>query len=67
MRMESVLSLTQRPRLTLKLTVTMTDKTAFTRPMVSTVIYKLHENPAWEPKEFLCTPQTDYHADAFVR
>lgn len=52
---------------TLKLTVTITDKTAFTRTMVSTVIYKLHENPAWEPKEFLCTPQTDYHADSFVR
>ena len=52
---------------TLKVTVTLTDKTAFTRPMTSTVIYKLHDNPLWEPREFLCTPQTGYAPEQYVQ
>ena len=52
---------------TLTVTVTLTDKTAFTRPMTSTVIYKLHNDPLWEPKEFLCTPQTGYAPEQFVQ
>lgn len=52
---------------TLKVTVTLTDKVAFTRPMTSTVIYKLHSDPLWEPREFLCTPQTGYAPEQFVQ
>lgn len=52
---------------TLRVTVTLTDKTAFTRPMTSTVIYKLHDNPLWEPREFLCTPQTGFAPDQYVQ
>ena len=47
--------------------MTLTDKTAFTRPMTSTVIYKLHDNPLWEPREFLCTPKTAYAPEQFVQ
>ena len=52
---------------TLRVTVTLTDKTAFTRPMTSTAIYKLHSDPMWEPREFLCTPQTAYGPEQFVQ
>jgi hypothetical protein len=52
---------------TLRVTVTLTDKTAFTRPMTNTVIYKLHNDPLWEPREFLCTPQTGYAPEQFVQ
>lgn len=52
---------------TLRVTVTMTDKTAFTRPMTSTVIYKLHDDPLWEPREFLCTPQTGFAPEQYVQ
>lgn len=51
---------------TLKVTVTMSDKTAFARPMTSTTIYKLHSDPRWEPREFLCTPKTAYAPEQFV-
>lgn len=51
---------------TLSVTVTLTDPTAYTRPMVSTVIYRASTNPLWEPKEFICTPKTDYHPDTYV-
>ena len=52
---------------TLRVTVTLTDKTAFTRPMTSTVIYKLHDNPLWEPREFLCTPKTGFAPEQYVQ
>ncbi|MEY2926565.1 MAG: hypothetical protein RL367_1042 [Pseudomonadota bacterium] len=52
---------------TLRVTVTLTDKTAFTRTMTSVVIYKLHSDPLWEPQEFLCTPQTGYAPERYVQ
>ena len=52
---------------TLKVTVTLTDKTAFARPMTSTVFYQLHKDPLWEPREFICTPQTAYAPEQFVQ
>ena len=52
---------------TLRVTVTLNDKTAFTRPMTNTIIYKLHSDPLWEPREFLCTPQTGYAPEQFVQ
>ena len=52
---------------TLKVTVTLTDKAALTRPMTSTVIYKLHDDPLWEPREFLCTPQTGFAPEQYVQ
>ena len=51
---------------TLHVTVTLTDPTAYTRPMVSTVTYRLSDDPRWEPHEFICTPKTDYHPDTYV-
>ena len=51
---------------TLKVVVTLTDRTAYTRPMTSTVTYTRFNDPLWEPREFLCTPKTDYHPDKYV-
>ena len=51
---------------TLRVTVTLTDPTAYTRPLVSTVTYRASDNPLWEPKEFICTPKTDYHPETYV-
>ncbi len=52
---------------TLQVEVTLTDPVAYSRPLKSTVTYKKYGDPLWEPKEFLCTPKTNYHPDAFVR
>lgn len=52
---------------TLRVIVTLTDKMAFTKPMTSIVIYKLHRDPLWEPREFLCTPKTAYGPEQFVQ
>lgn len=52
---------------TLQVEVTLTDAAAYTRPLKSTVTFKKYGDPLWEPKEFLCTPKTNYHPDAFVR
>lgn len=51
---------------TLQIQITLTDRTAFARPIKAVVIYKASDNPLWEPKEFLCTPETGYHPEAFV-
>ena len=51
---------------TLRVEVTLTDPTAFTRPLTDTVIYKPLNNPSWEPKEFICTPKTNYNPDAYI-
>ena len=51
---------------TMQIDVTLTDRTAYTRPIKAVVIYKASDNPLWEPKEFLCTPETGYHPDAFI-
>ena len=34
--------------------------------MTTTVTYKASNDPLWEPHEFICTPRTDYHPDAYV-
>lgn len=52
---------------TLRVEVTLTDPEAFTAPMRSVVIYKLHDDPLWEPREFICTPRTNYHPEIIVR
>ena len=51
---------------TLRVTVTLTDPTAYTGPLVSTVTYRASDNPLWEPREFICTPKTDYHPETYV-
>lgn len=52
---------------TLKVDVTLTDAGAFSRPMSSAVVYKAYKGDApWEPREFVCVPQTDYHPDYYV-
>lgn len=52
---------------TLQVEVTLTDPQAYSRPVKSTVVYKKYGDPLWEPKEFLCTPKTDYHPERYVR
>ena len=51
---------------TLRVEITLTDPTAYSRPMTDTVIYKALNNPSWEPKEFICTPKTNYDPDAYI-
>ena len=51
---------------TMSVSVTLTDPTAFTRPMTSTVTYRLSGDRNWEPHEFLCTPNTNYSPDKYV-
>ena len=50
----------------LEVTVTLTDPLAYTRPMTSTIIYQPYKDRLWEAREFLCTPETDYHPENFV-
>lgn len=51
---------------TLVVQVELTDPTAYTAPMTTTVTYAALNDPLWEPKEFICTPGTDYHPDTYV-
>ncbi len=51
---------------TMTVAVTLTDPTAYSAPMMTTVTYKRYADPAWEPREWLCTPKTDYHPDRYV-
>lgn len=51
---------------TLRVVVTLTDRTAYTKPMTSTVTYTRLDDPLWEPREFLCTPKTGYHPEKYV-
>ena len=52
---------------TLRVDITLTDPTAYTAPLKTSVTYAASKDPRWEPREFLCTPKTDYHPDAYVR
>lgn len=52
---------------TLKVEITLTDPTAYTKPMTTTVMYKALADPLWEPKEFICTPESNYYPDKYVR
>jgi hypothetical protein len=52
---------------TMTVQVTLTDPTAYTRPMTTTVTYKAVDDPLWEPQEFVCTPVTGYHPDKYVQ
>ena len=52
---------------TLRVAVTLTDPTAYSQPMTTTVTYTRVKDPLWEPHEFLCTPKTDYHPERYVR
>lgn len=52
---------------TLRVDVELTDPTAYAAPMKATVTYKALNDPLWEPKEFICTPGTNYHPEIYVR
>ena len=52
---------------TLKVEITLTDPVAYSKPMTSTVMYKALADPAWEPKEFICTPESNYYPEKYVR
>ncbi len=51
---------------TLQVDITLVDAAAFNEPMHATVLYKAFDDPAWEPQEFICTPTTNYHPEAYV-
>jgi len=51
---------------TLKVQVTLNDPAAYGRPMTTTVIYTLLNDPQWEPHEVICKPKTDFHGEHFV-
>lgn len=52
---------------TLRISLVLTDPEAFSRPMTATVLYRRYSDPLWEPQEFICTPDTDYHPEIYVR
>lgn len=52
---------------TLRVTVTLTDPAAYTKPMTSVVTYTAFDDPRWEPREFICTPATNYYPDKYIR
>ena len=52
---------------TLTVEVTLTDRTAYSKPMKSKVTYKTFSDPLWEPREFICSPGKDYHPEIFVK
>ncbi|WP_293882058.1 hypothetical protein [Sphingomonas sp.] len=52
---------------TLRVTVTLTDPLAYTRTMTSVTTYTALDDPHWEPREFICTPSTNYYPDKYVR
>ena len=52
---------------TLRVTVTQTDPSAYTRTMTSVVTYTALDNALWEPREFICTPATNYYPEKYVR
>ena len=51
---------------TLRVDITVRDPKALTRPMMTSVIYVAYQDPLWEPHEFICMPQTDFHPDMYV-
>lgn len=51
---------------TLTIEVTLTDKTAYVKPMKSIVTFKAYSDPLWEPKEFICTPVKGYYPGNYV-
>ena len=51
---------------TLSVEVTLTDPAAYAQPMTAVVTYKALEDPLWEPKEFICTPVTNYHPELYA-
>ncbi len=52
---------------TLRVDVTLTDPKAYLRPMTSSVTYAMYGDPLWEPHEFLCKPNTDFHPERYVK
>lgn len=51
---------------TLRVELTLTDPVAYIRPIRSVVVYRAGD-PGWEPKEFICAPEKDFHPEMYVR
>ena len=52
---------------TLQVEVTLIDSKAYRTPMKSTVRYKTFSDPSWEPREFICSPNKNYHPEIYVK
>jgi hypothetical protein len=51
---------------TLRVDLTLTDAVAFSKPITTSITYQASNNPLWEPREFICTPVTNYFPDVYV-
>jgi hypothetical protein len=51
---------------TLRVDITVRDPKALTKPMTTTVTYAADNDPLWEPHEFICEPEKNFHADMYV-
>jgi hypothetical protein len=52
---------------TLRVQITLTDPLAYAHALTSVVTYKALSDALWEPREFICKPQIDYHPEAYVQ
>ena len=52
---------------TLSVQIALTDPLAYTQALTTTVTYKALNDPLWEPREFICKPEVDYHPEVYVR
>jgi hypothetical protein len=51
----------------LQVEITLTDPKAYQKPLLTTVYYRPHSDPLWEPSESVCVPKTNYHPELYVR
>ena len=51
---------------TLRVDITLRDAKALSKPMSTTVTYTAYSDPLWEPREFICVPEKNFHADWYV-
>ncbi len=52
---------------TLSVDVLVTDKLALSKPLRTTVTYKLSTDPRWELQDLTCTPKVAYHPELYVK
>ena len=51
---------------TLRVDITLLDAKALSQPMTTSVTYIAYRDPLWEPREFICVPEKNFHADLYV-
>jgi hypothetical protein len=51
---------------TLRVDITLHDAKALSKPMTTSVTYTAYGDPLWEPREFICVPEKNFHPDMYV-